>query len=92
MYLFLRHSMLGRKVVGEAFADAAVDAVGRDDQIGVAKSRKIVGLALELQPDAECAGALLEDVQQALAGDADEARPPKRTTCPLKCTSMSSQR
>ena len=65
--------MLGLKAWGVAAADPAVDAIRGDDQIGVPVDREILDVALELQPDAEPAGALLEDLEQALAGDAGEA-------------------
>ena len=72
------------KCRGEALAHAAVDAVRRDDQIGVAISGKILDLALELQPDAEAARALLQDVQQALAGDAGKAMAARADDVPLE--------
>ncbi len=45
-------------------AEAAVDAVGENDEIGIGKARFVVDLDLELQTNAELAGALLQDQQQ----------------------------
>src|SRR6185503_13248476 len=57
-----------------AVADAAVGAVGGDDEV-VAGPVGEVGARLMLEPevDAERGRPLLEDVQQPLAADADEA-------------------
>ena len=57
-----------------AVADAAVGAVGGDDEV-VAGPVGEVGarLMLEMEVDAERARPLLQDVQQPLAADADEA-------------------
>ena len=57
-----------------AVADAAVGAVGGDDEV-VAGPVGEVGarLMLEMEVHAELAGALLQDVEQPLAADADEA-------------------
>src|SRR3546814_6082920 len=57
-----------------AGADAAVGAVGGDDEV-VALPIVEVGarLMLEMEIDAEFARPLLQDIEQALAADADEA-------------------
>ena len=57
-------------------AEARVDAVGGDDEVVVAPLG-IGGIALgvEVQHDAELARAVLQDFEQALAADADEAVP-----------------
>src|SRR6185437_2261196 len=59
------------------FAEAAVDAVGEDDQIGIGEAPLIFDLDLELQVDAEIARPFLEDQKKlapraaakAVAGD-----------------------
>ena len=56
-------------------ADARVDAVRGDDQIGVGVLVSRRHLALEDELDAEDLAARLEDVEQLLAPDADEAVP-----------------
>jgi 4-hydroxybenzoyl-CoA thioesterase len=55
---------------GMAVSQLAIDAVGRNDQIGVAIS--VLGLDLELKGllNAKLGGALLQNVQQLLAADA----------------------
>ena len=60
--------------VGIGVAEARVGAVRGDDQVVVAPLR-IGGIALgfEVQHDAELARAVLQDFEQALAADADEA-------------------
>ena len=65
----VRARLEGVRVLG---ADARVDAVGRDDQIGVAVRGRI-DLGLELHLDAERAGALLQQPQQGHARAAAEA-------------------
>ena len=59
--------------LGMKAADAAVDAVGGDDQVGVPVGLEILDLGLELQLDAEAARPGLQDVEQALARDAAKA-------------------
>ena len=74
------HELVGADVdvdserVGVSVAEARVDAVRGDDEIVVAPLR-IGGIAFgfEVQDDAELARAVLQDLQQALAADADEA-------------------
>ena len=59
-----------------AGADAAVQAVAGDDQIGVVLlgERLVIGdIGLEHELHTEFVAALLQDVEQALAADADEA-------------------
>ena len=57
-----------------AVADPAVGAVGGDDQIVVRPVGEIgARLLLEMELDAELARALLQDGEQPLAADADEA-------------------
>ena len=60
--------------VGVCVAEARVDAVRGDDQVVVAP-RRIGGIALgfEVEHDAELARAVLQDFEQPLAADADEA-------------------
>ena len=53
--------------------DPAVDAVGRDDQVGVTIGAEVLDLGFEPQLDAERPRPLLQDVEQALARDAGEA-------------------
>ncbi len=54
-------------------ADARVDAVAGDHQVGVGVVGVGVGLGLEDQLDAQRLAACLQDVEQLLAPDADEA-------------------
>ena len=54
-------------------ADAAVDAVAGDDQVGIGEVGEVGDLALEFQFHAEALGAFLQDVEQLLALDAAEA-------------------
>ncbi len=62
-----------QEVIGVACADGAVDAIRRDDQVGVGEFGDILDLALEDQFNAQTGRALLQDVEQALAFDAAEA-------------------
>ncbi len=67
---------VGLEDVGVALADAAVEAVAGDDQVGlVLRGNGLVvgGVGLEHQIDAKREAALLQDVQQLLAADAAEA-------------------
>ncbi len=62
--------------VGVTGADVAVDAVGGDDEVGVVFARDglvVLHEALEYQLDAYVFAAGLQDVEQFLAADADEA-------------------
>ncbi|MNM71291.1 hypothetical protein D3C81_829520 [compost metagenome] len=62
--------------VGVAGADTAVQAVRGDHQVGLVlhRQRLVVGdIVLEYQPDAERFAARLQDIEQALAADADKA-------------------
>ena len=71
--VFCATSIVGLEMRRVAVADAAVDAVGGDDQVGIGEVATIVHLALEHQLDAQCLGAMLQDVEQVLALDAAEA-------------------
>ncbi len=62
---------LGREVLAVAFADRRVDAVGRDDQVGVGEVLR-ARVAAELQLHAEAARALLQEQQQRAARAAAE--------------------
>jgi hypothetical protein len=62
--------LVGRGVPG---ADAAVEAVAGDDQVGVGILLVALHVGLEAQLDAERLAARLQDVEQALAADAAEA-------------------
>ena len=59
----------------ERVAHRAVDAVGTDDQVGVAMRGEPGILGLEADADAERRGALLEDLQQLQPAEAREAVP-----------------
>ena len=73
-------------------AKAAVDAVGADDEFVIGPMLQAgLALLLEVELDAELAGALAKDREQALAADADEAVADERTVSPRIWTSMSSQ-
>ena len=67
---------VGLEDLGIALADAAVEAVAGDHQVGVVlRGQRLVvrGVGLEHQLDAEREAALLQDVEQPLAADAAEA-------------------
>ena len=55
---------LGSEMIGVMLAEAAVAAVGNDDQVGVRKVGRLVDLGLELQLDAELRSPLLQKQQQ----------------------------
>src|SRR5687767_2214607 len=64
------------EMLGMGLAKAAVDAVGRDDQIPIGptlKARIALGLVMDLDPKFE--GTIGQDLKQPLAADADEAMP-----------------
>ena len=62
------------KASGCGVAEARVGAVGGDDEIVVVPLRiGGIALGLEMQRDAELACAVLQDLEQPLAADADEA-------------------
>ncbi|MNN23186.1 hypothetical protein D3C81_1365740 [compost metagenome] len=65
-----------REGLGVARADAAVDAIARNHQVGpvLARQRLVIGhIGLEHELHAQRLAARLEDVQQPLAADADKA-------------------
>ncbi|SPC13098.1 conserved hypothetical protein [Cupriavidus oxalaticus] len=67
---------VGPEGLGVAGADAAVQAIRGDHQVGLVlhRQRLVVGdIVLEYQPDAERFAARLQDIEQALAADADKA-------------------
>ena len=62
--------------VGVAGADLAVDAVGRDDEIGIVFTGNglvVLDEVLEDQLDADVFATRLQDIQQLLAANANEA-------------------
>ncbi|XEY01140.1 hypothetical protein P7L64_26595 [Tistrella bauzanensis] len=62
------------EAVGEAGAELAVDAVGGHDQVEPGEGVEIgVEFGFERHPHAQLPGAVLQNRQQALAADADEA-------------------
>ena len=65
--------MSGSKTSAWRSARAAVDAVRRDDEVGVGELRLVRDFVLEDLVHAELAGPLLQEIQQALARDAAEA-------------------
>ena len=64
---------VGFEGVGVPAADAGVDAVAGNDQIGVGEIQVGFGLGLEHQSDADLLTARLQDVQQFFAADAHKA-------------------
>ena len=52
------------EMVGESFAEAAVDAVGQHHEVGVGEAADFIDLGFEHQVNAEFARALLQDGQQ----------------------------
>ena len=66
--------MSGWKASAYCVADAAVDAVAGDDEVGVGiLPRRRCTSVSNTQLDAELLAARLQDVEQALAADAAEA-------------------
>src|SRR3954469_23743893 len=61
--------------LGVLRADPAVQAVARDDQVGIGELRVVLDIGLEMQAHAEILATLLQDVEQALPADAAEAVP-----------------
>ena len=57
----------GLKMIRVFVAEAAVDAVGEHDQIGVGKAAFVLDIAFERERHAEFAGPLLQDQQQRAA-------------------------
>jgi hypothetical protein len=66
---------VGEKDVGVFRPDLRIDTIRRDDQVSVRKIVVRVHLDFESQHDAHFFTAALQDVQQVLASDADEAVP-----------------
>ena len=58
---------------GMGGADAAVQAVAGDDQVGLGVGVVALHIGLEHEPDADLLAAPLQDVEQALAADAAKA-------------------
>ena len=54
-------------MIGEFFAEAAVDAVGQHHQIGIGEARYLIDIGFEHQMNAEFARALLQDREQHAA-------------------------
>ena len=78
------HHQIGREIGFIAVADFRVDAVRGDDQIGIGKFQIAVHIALEDQLNAEFLAAGLENVEQLLAANADEAVPGGADFLPLE--------
>ena len=75
---------LRREVAGEVRADATVGAVGGHDEVILpGKDRHVAGLDLlqKAERHPKCAAATLEDIQQAVAGDARKAVPARDAPC-----------
>ena len=67
------HVDVGAIGVGELGADAAVETVASDHEVGVGEIGDGLHVGAEHQLDADFLAALLQDVEQALAADAAEA-------------------
>ena len=67
-----------------ALADAAVDAVGGDDQVGAREAGQVVDFALEREFDAQFARAMLQDLEQFLARDSREPVPARTQDAPFE--------
>ena len=63
---------VGPEVLGVALAHHAVHAVGRHHEVGLEVGLQVVDLVLEVEPDPQPAGPLVQDLQHALAGEAAE--------------------
>ena len=64
---------LGLEMIDILVAEAAVDAVGQHDQIGIGEAAFVVDIGFELERHAEFAGALLQDQEQHAARAAAKA-------------------
>ncbi len=78
-----RHDV-GLEHLGVRTANARIDPIGRDDEIGVGIRQVRIHLGFELQLHAERLTAGLQDVQQLLAADAHEAMAPRANAAPLE--------
>src|SRR3972149_6618015 len=67
------HIDVGLEMIGMARAHARIHAVGADDQVEIPIGLEVLRLGFELEIDAEGAGAILQDIQQAFASDAAKA-------------------
>ena len=67
------HVDVGLEDVGMGRAHPRVYAVGTNDQVTIAISFEVLHFCFELELNAERTGALLENIQQALATDAAKA-------------------
>ena len=66
---------IGLEHIGIFCADTRIDAIGSNDQVGVGKLFIVHHLVLEDQLDAERQAAVLEDIEHALAADANKTMP-----------------
>ena len=73
MNLLGRMSTEGQKWSPVRLADGRVDAIGRDDQVGVGELFDTRHVRLEVHLDAQLAGALLQEKQKRAAGAAAKA-------------------
>ena len=78
------HDEVGLEHLPVPLAQAGIDAVRGDDEVGVRKFEVGIDLALEGELDAKLLAARLEDVEQLLATDADEAMPRRTDALPLE--------
>src|SRR5262249_12787101 len=62
------------EVVAKGFAEFAIGAVAGDDEVVIRKQRRLdLDLSAKFQPHPKLAGAILQNVQESLSADADEA-------------------
>src|SRR3984885_1425094 len=64
---------VGPELIGISFPDLRIEAVGRDDEVGVREFKVGTDLAIEQEPHAKRLATSLQDVQELLAADADKA-------------------
>ena len=64
---------IGLEHVGVAVPDFGIEAIGGDDEIGVGEFEIAVHFLVERQLDPEPLASALQNVEQLLAADADEA-------------------
>ena len=79
------HVDVGLVGVGVLAADAAVEAVAGDDEVGVGVVGGRLDVGLEHQLDADFLAARLQDVEQALPADAAEAVAARDELAPRMC-------
>ena len=83
---------LGLEMIDMLLAEAAVDAVGQHDQIGIGKARLVVDIGFEHAASTPSSRARSCRISSSVRREQPQKPlPPTRCTVPRKCTAMSSQ-